>query len=902
MKKTGKALSLVLSMALVVSSLTATFASAATKSETATITLNTDTIALANGTEGSLASPNLAVSDYLLGFKTAELYDHSDVSTSLGVKDVAITSGSDKIKLDKGTANSDGNYDTVTVSLKNATVSGKATLAVRYGGTVSRTSDDTTKVYGTATFTVMIYDKGQAYIAGGAAVTANGKVPAALDTMAKNDSTGVSGVVEKAQAVGTGLATAAWKVQKVYTNSAAPTATNVATEDAGATHLYQLTISGANASITAPAKDLTSDKLTTAESFTIKSDATGDKLATVGKISVYAKEFTKQSDSSYKSTDNFNVKTSVDNKYVASSTEIYISKYSNKTYIGTAEATASNKGTFATVKDITGCDVVLATSGDYVMSGGKIGDVTAPDASTATLKVEDGTVGSIATKAAVTVNGGSVGDITIADTTTGLAIAGGTVKDIDGAGKVAIKPADEDSPIKVGKISATSDLSIDSADKASVTTSDITCKANGNVVLKGDAVKVGAIDGDYRASTLTLDGFKGSIAAPSHGYTDGLNDEQHLTLNVVGDATVTGTANLYGITMGDGASLTFADKVNVGDNGASGDGVLKFAPNALYTTGDITTSIRLTKDFKVGDVAFTAATDAVDENDFSAVGFTTEKTAATTAKDAFKIKAISFASLNIQGSSKIPVGTTETYTAVTYPGGTTIPEGYTVKWSFSGNSDYLEAVVDEKDATKITVKALQEDKTFSSLNKGTLTAMVVDTDGFENYDYPEATFDVSIGAKPATFTTDSFPTSMKLGQSYQVKITGTDATKPVVAFASNFAKAVSTTTSGNDTFVKFTVMTPNAGSYGVYVSGDKKAVIAVGNACDTKTVTKTNGQNYTFKVTALSAPTFAVATVGTIKPSKVVGNDYFYTVKATANKGAHGVYINGIVAATYTFA
>lgn len=87
MKKTGKALSLVLSLALVVSSLATTFASAATASQTATVSLTDTTPAyLSNGGTGSKLQSEDLTSKFA---QTAELSDHSGVT--LNLKEVVIT-------------------------------------------------------------------------------------------------------------------------------------------------------------------------------------------------------------------------------------------------------------------------------------------------------------------------------------------------------------------------------------------------------------------------------------------------------------------------------------------------------------------------------------------------------------------------------------------------------------------------------------------------------------------------------------------------------------------------------------------------------------------------------------------------------------------------------------------
>ena len=218
--------------------------------------------------------------------------------------------------------------------------------------------------------------------------------------------------------------------------------------------------------------------------------------------------------------------------------------------------------------------------------------------------------------------------------------------------------------------------------------------------------------------------------------------------------------------------------------------------------------------------------------------------------------------------------------------------GYT--WTVSDDSFKVTPSADGKTATVSVEKAPEKDTTAD------VTVKVKNFTATAKVTAKAATAPVPV-VKPSNFTIDSMPKTMKLGQVYTVKINSKDGSKPNYAFANGFAVITKNVTKGNDTYLTFTAQ--SVGDHGVYIGDKKVAIINVaGSICDTRTVTVKQGKVYQFKVTSKSTPVFTVATVGTLKPVRVSGHDYFYKVTATSNKGDHGVYVNGAKIAHCIFA
>ena len=935
MKKTGKALSLVLSLALVVSSLTATLASATTKSETGTVSWDNDTFYLSNGGSDDALTADILSKVDGTNVSSFKLSDGSDVS-SYSLKDVAVSSGSSVAKVSV-TKDDDGIVTAALLKLKSSTVKGTVTVSARFVGSVVRGSDsDSTTVYATKSLTFEVLRTGAVYILKSGSTDSKGvwtgdytgDKPDALGSLAKSVGDSETGAAYTV-AAGSGSAFAVWTAHKVSTAT---------TPEDG---VYKISSSNSSNVVATTTADAMAFNVTT-QYPGASANNYGSNYASVGSYTITAQRYetsgttTIASGTTYQDKGTATVK--VANRVKAYSTNKVISYFGGATYLyssaissssGVTDArNATNTATTAPitatqrqgisnmsgVQVVSGCDIEIAA--DTTMESGTVGAVDATTGGTYTFTAEGGSVSSVGanyslgTVKELDVSGASVGSVGYATwhAVAAVDVTGGSV------GTVYSKDVDvissNETTATAGNIVISSDsgtVDVKSEDDYAVKTGTISAKEGSTITLDGTNVTIGQIDANYNNVTLSLEDFQGSIVAPKDSYTEGIDSvSRGLTVNTseseTGDtvATINGDVSLPAVNVNSG-TLQFTGALNVGASGINGSGTLIVVPGKLYTDGAISgINLKLNGAFAKGDTAFKAATDIVDADAFTPVGYTLTSTSSSSV-DTFKVASTVFAGLQIAGSSTLTQNTSETYTASPYPTGTALPSGYSVEWDLDGNSSSFSYTAN---GNSVTVKAGSYDTTFSSLNKATLIAKVIDASGDEDTSYPEATYAITMTQSPATkFTTDGFPTTMKAGQNYTVKITSTDGSKAALAFADNFAVITKTSVSGNATFVTFTAA--KSGEHGVYVGGSKVAVIKVaGSICDTNAVTKTAGQSYTFKVTSTTntAPTFAVATVGNVNASKVSGHDYYFTVKANANKGVHGVYVNGASVALYTFA
>jgi hypothetical protein len=913
MKKiTGKALSLVLSLALVVSSFSATFANAATTKNEYLPTVNdTDTVVrLANGKSGASSLTNIT-STVPFQISNVATLDNLKVTTPLSAVDIAYKSGANLV-----TPIVDKDHSQIQVKLNNDNATGTEVIAVRYAVTGKRYTDLTADVQFSveADYTVKVYQN-DSYI-----ISASGSTDKALADVTKDSGTSFTGYVDKVSRSASdctavfapmnvcaktksatdstldpsGLAKDVFMVKDIYSNSSTKTANT----------------DGSDTSFT-----VTLSKLDKAE------------FLNLGTIAIYATPVVVNNGvSSLNTAKTITATPSVVNKVALSSDYKTIKTWHGSTWAvkdSSAFPAESSQGVqitgtsiYAPATDainVTGADVQLG--GDVSMESGYVTKVTASTASSFTL--DGGNVASIDDDShiAFTMTNGTVGSVKVKTAT----VDGGTTGAIT-AGTVTLNALDEKVPTKTGAIKAET-VTIDS-DKAAVTTgaitedgvlSDVAAGPQANsaqsIMLMGSSTTVASIDLAYYNATVELKGFTGSIAAPANAANGSIVASVD-TDNTKTTATVTGAVVVDTVRVDDG-TLTIANTLNVGT--VTGAGTLVVPANAMYIKSTIN-SIKLklsNATLTPGMTAFTAAAYKVYDGMFTPVGFTIDYDAVsavtgTRTTDTFKIKSVNFAGLTIVPatgtSNKIVKGDKATFNVSTYPAGTKLPDGKSIQITFSGSSDNFSCTTT---ANSITITANKYDDLFASLNKGTITATLIDTaTGAQDYTVDPATYDVQMIKTPeVSFKSDTTGNlNKKIGETYQFKITSADGSAPVFAVASNGATVVANGKSGNDYFFKVTPT--KVGSFGVYVSGTKVAVLVVtsGVKCDTSKVTVAAGKTYQFKVTASAQPTFVVATVGTIKLASKNGNDYFYKVTATKTAGAHGVYINGVLTAVITFA
>lgn len=881
MKKTGKVLSLVLSAALVVSSLSATFASAATTSESATLSLKQDTAYVSNGggtTGTGLTADIFNLVDPSQNIKSAVLNDNTDVAglASFVLKDVVVSSGSSVASVKKTTDASTGNVTDATFTLASKDVTGPVTVAARYEGSITRgTNTDATKVYATSTFTVNVLKAHQTYVftAGGAAA---GKEPAALNTLTKDDANTVTGQVYTVDVASDSNALAAWTPVQLST-----TATD---------GKYMVSVN--------PSQTVTVTTSTTggADCFVLQAHKLGSATyANVGGVSVLAQKYNGTTPST-QSTERATATTKILNKITVDAHNKIISTYRGATYAYSAPVSATPIP--ATAQNVTGADIII--SAETTVQGGTISGVYDATAGNDALIVNGGSVASVdASVKSVTVNKGAVGNIGDGSSAIAVTVKGGSVGNVATTGAIDIEPADTITPASAGNLSSFSSLIVKSEDQAAAKTGTIKAAQGSAITLDGDKVTIGQIDAAYRDVTLNLTNYTGSVVAPTNAYTQGINSTPRglvVTSTGTTSATVTGAAMVQTLNLTQGL-VNFSDSVKIGTGGVNGAGTFEFPCGKLYSDGSISgVSMRISNNFAVGDKVFTAASYAVDPSAFTQVGFTLNAVAGTPA-DAFTVKSINFATVNITGASQIVKNTTETYTAVNYPTSTSLPTGDSIKWDFDGNSDYFTFASNGNTAT-LTAKNF--DSTFASLDQGTLTATVVDASGFQDYNYPVANYKVTIiPTALQTYTSDTHTNvSVAMDGTYTYKITSLDGKEHAITNGSSSFK-VTKTQSGNVYFYTITPVGKVGESCGMYVDGkllDVATITAAKAKIDTAKVTKPVGGTYQFKVTAPTKPTFGVGSSALkVIATSSKGNDYFFKVQVVSGKtgDAVGIYVNG---------
>ena len=536
------------------------------------------------------------------------------------------------------------------------------------------------------------------------------------------------------------------------------------------------------------------------------------------------------------------------------------------------------------------------------------GNVSEIDLDGGNVEVNDAKAGDITTSggnATVTVTSkATVGDVVIEDGTgeDKITVESGSTGSLN-ANTVTVHADEDDATTTTGNIKA-KELNIDSED-SKVVTGTLTAKDAGSIfTLTGDNVNTGDIDFDYRDAALNFDDFQGKINAPKNATKDGATIA---TTNEEDEVEVAGDVDINTVSIYDESKITFDGKLDVAS--IDGSGTLAIAAGKLYVSSDASGVILRLTDATLtnGETVFTAASDAVEEEDFEPYGFTLTKSAGSTT-DTFKIADLQFAGVAVnKASASIAKDHSETFTASAYPAGTSLPEGYSITWTLDDANDSIFNLTVNADGTA-TVKVIGYDDEFASENKATLKAELVDEDGDIDDEYEPAEVALTALEVPATNfksdTTGNVP--LKVGQTYQFKITSLDGKAPTFGVAGNGATVQFAGATGSDYFYKVTGA--KEGSYGVYVNGggvEHRAAIlvikGVNVTTDTTAVTKAPGQTYQFKITAPSQPSFGAVGLKSVLASKS-GNNYFYKVTASNVKGGHGIYVNGVRVAIFTVA
>lgn len=924
-KATGKVVSLVLALALVVTSFSSIAAFAATKTETGTATVDTNKdlyLANTNGVDELVeGSKYFNLTDWIFGKPVSlETYDHIVITNDIEISQVTV-SGSSIVKVVKVNESNASQYPAANakdgdyiVSVRDAKGTGTATLNVLLTGKTNDRGDDEITVRGSVQIKLTLLDAKTPILTTSDAPEA-GKAPAAIDGLQKNpngpvtpegEEKSVDATTDKAyvvKPVADGTAIASYEPQKVVEKTKD---NNNYAED-----VYVVTATGTRSYV-----DVDNNVIT----FGVTEPAVGNTV----RLSVYSTKKVTADDAPYWTTDKTVTQgtSKVENKVVGDIDSIDVGDGSKDTVNGKDDTLLSKSKTYAkmaneTYWDVTGAEV-KDESENLTITAGRLGDVTVK---TGTVSVNDGTIGNLVASDTVTLDGGSLTSVKAENNT--INVQGATVGEIKdaasvyvtsgkvtgavNAGLVELNPLNDEEPVSVGAVKA-HELKIDGTNAAASAASYFAKDTNSSVELIGENASLGAVDFDYRNTVMTLNGFVGTVPAPTKGTFTGYEETgATITTDSEGEtnATISGNLAIANINLESG-TVAFTGNVKV-DNVGGSEATMVINAGALNITESVATSNTLkiadAADVAAGTVVYTAASEIADESSFVGYGYTVKVVSGKTT-DAFVIDSISFSGLTMNKTeAKILLGTSETFTASVYPNGTTMPEGAYIKFFLDGDENYVSGVDNGNGTATITAK--KYDATFDVLNKATLTAQVYDQYDIQLEEYGEATCAITVIEKPeTTYVSDTTGNvDVVAGNTYQFKITSTNGSVPQFAVAGDGSifKLVAQSNEGKDYFFKVQAVGTVGQVCGVYVNKEATPVatltVSADYTCDTTTVNVAVGATYQVKITANSMPTLAAGnSIYTVAFASQSGNDYFFKITATQNAKAGdavGFYING---------
>lgn len=784
-KTKSKVLSLVLASAMIVSSFSSlNFASAATKSEAATVKftgskLVDNTLYLASDST-AVTSASLST---LLGTVDLETYDGELVSADY--VDYSLASGKRLASIDK---------DDEELDLR-ADVSGEQEIVLKYEADYERDDKDVT-LKGTKKIKLVVDEEASHFVADfGANLTAGAEKPE-ITSAAVNDK---------------------YKDLAVYTvsqNTTNPILADYTTVDPST--LYTKTVETSKKAVDSDTLKLKTTK--TFDTVLVKSvDATGTVTADVptgNEIRLVSDKFadadytTSGSEKAAKlgavATDTLQIKlpegAGLDSDFtdykpsVAKKWNLDVDLDGSGTATVSATQTVNKKGSSTYIStqnynfDDDYKDAVKKLS-FYSVSGYELVSAT----TVTTLSVEGGTVGNIDldnAAAAVTVEKGTVGDVDAYDVT----VEDGSVGTIDASHQVdvtngKVKAIDsEDATIYINGGSVTGDVEGDTvnidaddddvntviggkviADNATPTinvaaSTDATVEVKGaligEVTVSDDAI-VGVIDADYEYPVV-FDDFTGTVKSVINAADS--------AVSLINDSKVVLSAALTADSV-DVAEDTRLQVPEARVNSIDGEGTFAFPAGKLFiedTLGD--TVLEITDGLVVGATAFQSYEGQIDGEDVNGLGYTLETKAANSDIDKQVIKTTTFAGVKLDKSElSIAKDFSATVAVANYPAGTALPEGASIEWTldtdYVGNDNFILTT----EGNVATIKVLDYNTDDAAYNKATVTATVVDEDGYALEDYSSASVRVTALAKPAsTVTLDTTkPVTVGTGAVYQ---------------------------------------------------------------------------------------------------------------------------------------
>ena len=880
-KATGKVVSLVLALALVVTSFSSTFAFAATRSETATVV---------HGAPGNVTLVNLSnVADSAVDLADAKEagQDKFDITAHIGenvwletydhieVNDVEISSVSVRGDNIIRVAKDDNDHYIATV--RSATGTGTATVNVLYTGTTTDRGEDEITVRGSASFEVELLDAETPYFKDVSDLQKNPQTGKEALSAKKNPESESS----KAEPVVYG--TASFVLPQRSGSSAEKVGEDNQNLIVAQDYKYfdsNFSYAGGSYDSENKVYDL-AEGIDAANTYVITATGTnnymtvdGDNQITYGvidptvgntiRLSVYSLREVKD-----------------DVEIGDGKTEEQVIGYTTNRSVAQTSARVQNmiKGAFGSVElgdgsqDYVGLNektTVLSKSKPYVkigdvnwdatnadlypdagltVSGGRVGDIyaNADDYANAEVQIADGTVGNVYTNGNVDVLGGTVGTIgdTIGYDVLDVDISGATVAAISGAANVSIDegtvsgaisaetvnlvPANEEVSVSVGTVSAKT-LMIDGSISNVTAAGYFATKPDSSLTLIGSKARVNSIDDDWRNAEIVFENFNGTIPAIQNGeYTGYEATGATLTTDDVDTedatvATVNGDLEIRNIMLNSG-EVTFAGRV-VANNVYGSEATMVINAGALRVTESVATSniLKLAgTTITPGTVVYQATTDIAEPESFVGYGFTMAK-AAGSQYDTFTVDKTSFAGLQItlNGTpvSNIDVvnGETVTVNAVAYPTGSALPEGTKVNFYLDSDENYLTGEILSDGVATLTAKNYSED--FAVLNQGTLTAVVEDDFGMILEEYGEATLKVNVVPQPSVVSDTTSDFTLAQGNTYQFKLTVSNGATPVFKSGNTTAlPIVAQSNSGNDYFYTVRADGQVGEQIGIYADG-----------------------------------------------------------------------------------
>lgn len=890
-KNTGKVLSLVLALAMVVTSFSATFVSASTV-EVAGNKARVN--AIGGNDEFKVVSDKyddqVLISDIDNAFEVLTMDRES-------VDDVEYVSFSKKSgdSLVKVTKDPD-DKDKKNLYLRKG-ASGEETIVVTMKGTY--TDDDTDKevsVRGTIEIDITAYEEGEVMLAMYTGDTVEGDHPDSLETAAVNDSAMEIALYVAAHSDENG--TPKWTAY-------APIA-----DDSMSDELDNLFKTSSTKVFAVEADDVADEKnhvdaisevdgnkivLTM-----IKTDAEGKddastadvdernyyaKVATT-KIEMYAPKVTvNEADGVTVGTtkgDKIKETVGVGKKWRVGQGEItgsVIDKIGARTVIGSnPDPDDKYSDVQNDVKVVTGYEIIA--NGALSVNGGNIGkisgdgNVTVENATVGDIDTGDdydisissATVGTIKSGKNVDMDEGAKADA-IDDVVGNVQIEGATVSgNVVAGGDVTITGTEDDKSSVGGDVKFKGALDVTAEDGIVEIKGSI--KANGadvsGMTLSGNMLSLGSIDADYRDVTIEFSEFKGAVAfANVAAATVNLIDESNVTINNESKLI------LAAVDVEEGSNLTINGEAKITD--ISGEGMLAVNSDKLFVNGGMdSVQLKLIDSPANGKVAFRAETDTVSADDFVPVGFTAKVTAQNSSVDKIVVETVKFAGLSFdKTSATIAKGYTADVTVAPYPAGTALPEGAKIAWNLEGDDAYINYTLNAAGDTA-TVKVVDFNADYAYSNKATLTATIVDEDGYEIEGYVVASCDIQGVAVPDTSVTlDTKTVTKNVGEIYQFIAKSSDGSAVTAASSDESVAKVALYDANDARGYKFQINAVGAGTATITVknavgaSATMTVTVVAGQATlkiDTTSYKMAPGNIYDFKVTTTGTTAVPVVT------------------------------------------